>query len=58
MVYGALVHGGATSPANTYAIPAAFPLEAGASYYWRVRPRIQGDGAPVAWPGPWSFQAP
>ena len=58
MVYGALVHGGATSPANTYTIPAAFPLEHGVSYFWRVRPRVQGDGAPLAWPGPWTFRAP
>ncbi len=58
MVYGALVHGGATAPANTYNIPAAFPLERGINYHWRVRPRIQGDGTPLAWPSTWSFQSP
>ena len=36
-------------PPNSYAVPAAFPLEPGTPYFWRVRPRVQGDGAPVAW---------
>ena len=58
MVYWVLLHGGVTSPANTYAIPASFPLEAGTSYFWRVRPRIQGDGEPVAWSDGWSFSSP
>ena len=34
---------------NSYVVPAAFPLEAGEIYYWRVRPRIQGDGDPLPW---------
>ncbi len=42
-------HGGVTSPKNSYRIPAAYPLEPGVRYYWRVRPRVQGDGTPVAW---------
>ena len=55
MVYGVLIHGGVTTPRNTYAVPAAFPLEGDTTYYWRVRPRVQGDGAPVAWSVVWSF---
>ncbi|HLC30384.1 MAG TPA: hypothetical protein VJM51_06360 [Dehalococcoidia bacterium] len=55
MVYWVLLHGGVTNPPNSYAIPAAFPLEASTPYFWRVRPRIQGDGTPVAWSATWSF---
>ena len=57
-LYWELVHGGVTSPPNTYLIPEAFPLEAGATYHWRVRPRIQGDGEPVAWSETWTFGTP
>jgi len=48
-LYQELRHGGVTTPPNSYAVPAAFPLEPGTPYSWRVRPRVQGDGAPVAW---------
>ena len=48
-LYSEYVHGGASTPANSYVVPEAFPLEAGAFYYWRVRPRIQGDGDPLPW---------
>ncbi|GEM_PF-5701586 len=57
-LYGELRHGGVTSPPNSYTIPAAFPLEAGAAYYWRVRPRVQGDAAPLDWPASYSFKTP
>ncbi|MSQ15132.1 MAG: hypothetical protein EXR50_04630 [Dehalococcoidia bacterium] len=56
MVYGALIHGGASTPPNSYTVPSDFPLESGVKYYWRVRPRVQGDGAQVDWPQPSSFQ--
>jgi hypothetical protein len=55
MVYGALVHGGVTTPANSYTVPAAFPLQAGVTYSWRVRPRVQGDGRPAAWSPTFTF---
>ena len=55
-VYWELVHGGVT--ANSYTVPAAYPLEAGAQYHWRVRPRVQGDGIPVGWSATWMFNAP
>lgn len=41
-----LIHGGQTNPLNSYK---AAPLEPGTTYYWRVRPRIQGDGTPAEW---------
>ena len=57
-VYWELRHGGATSPPNSYTIPSDFPLIPGATYYWRVRPRIQGDGTPLPWTASWGFTAP
>ncbi len=57
-VYWELVHGGVSQPANTYKVRESFPLEPGATYFWRVRPRVQGDGAPVEWSQTWSFQTP
>ena len=58
MVYYQLIHGGMSSPANSYPVPSTFPLEPRTQYYWRVRPRIQGDGTPVAWSSPFRFQTP
>ncbi len=57
-LYSEYVHGGASTPANSYVVPEAFPLEAGAIYYWRVRPRIQGDGDPLPWSRTNVFQTP
>ncbi len=57
-LYSEYVHGGASTPPNSYVVPEAFPLEAGAIYYWRVRPRIQGDGDPLPWSRTYVFQAP
>ncbi len=57
-LYSEYVHGGASTPANSYVIPEAFPLEAGEIYYWRVRPRIQGDGDPLPWSATYVFLAP
>jgi len=57
-LYWELVHGGASSPANSYTISSKFPLEAGLTYYWRVRPRAQGDAAETAWSATFIFQAP
>lgn len=55
MIYSALLHGGATTPPNTYVVPSSAPLEPSTTYHWRVRPRVQGDGIPVAWPPAFSF---
>lgn len=54
-LYWNLVHGGVTSPPNSWTVPEQYPLKGGNIYYWRVRPRIQGDGTPVAWSKPLSF---
>ena len=57
-LYSEYVHGGASTPANSYVVPEAFPLEADTTYYWRVRPRIQGDGDPLPWSATYVFLAP
>lgn len=44
-VWWNLVHGGVSQPRSSWITP---PLPVG-TYYWRVRPRVQGDGLPVAW---------
>jgi len=56
MVYWELRHGGITNPTNSYTIPQSFPLKAGTTYYWRVRPRVQGDGVSVEWSPIWIFR--
>jgi len=48
-VYWNLVHGGQSQPLNSWGVPATAPLQANVRYNWRVRPRVQGDGTPVAW---------
>ncbi len=54
-VYWALIHGGVSSPVNSYVVPPGAPLKDSTPYYWRVRPRVQGDGKPVDWSQPFSF---
>ncbi len=56
IVYGEYKHGGVTSPFNSYSVPTGSPLENGITYYWRIRPRVQGDGAPVGWSTAFNFQ--
>src|SRR5207244_2498935 len=57
-LYFELRHAGVTQPPSSYTVPVAFPLETSSTYYWRVRPRVQGDGVPVAWSEVWSFRTP
>ncbi|MBI2886109.1 MAG: hypothetical protein HYY02_02750, partial [Chloroflexi bacterium] len=57
-LYWEFIHGGAATPLNSYTIPSRYPLEGKATYYWRVRPRIQGDGKPVDWSVVRSFRTP
>ena len=57
-VYWVLLHGGVSQPPMTYRVPDSFPLEPRTAYYWRVRPRIQGDGIPAAWSGLFRFTTP
>lgn len=55
-VYGNLVHGGTTEPLNSWTVPNELALERRAIYYWRIRPRVQGDGTAVDWSDTWSFK--
>ncbi|MBI4498706.1 MAG: hypothetical protein HY689_12500 [Chloroflexi bacterium] len=45
-VWWNLIHGGVSTPLNSWRTP---PLAPNTVYFWRVRPRVQGDGTPVAW---------
>ena len=51
-VWHNLVHGGATNPLNSFSLPL---LPRNKTIYWRVRPRVQGDGTPVQWSQTWRF---
>lgn len=57
-VYWELVHGGLTTPLNSYTVPEAYALQPATVYYWRVRPRVQGNGAGAAWSDAASFRTP
>jgi len=56
-VWWNLIHGGETNPPDSYHTPAQ--LQANATYYWRVRPRVQGDAplAGVTWSPTFHFVA-
>ena len=54
-LYWELIHGGQTDPLNSYQVRDQFALEPAAKYYWRVRPRVQGDGKPLAWSRNFTF---
>ncbi|MBI2885845.1 MAG: PD40 domain-containing protein [Chloroflexi bacterium] len=53
-VYWNVIHGGITKPLNSFTVPASHPLS-NRTNYWRVRPRIQGDGTPLPWSRTFSF---
>jgi hypothetical protein len=55
-LYDELIHGGLTRPPDSYAVPSQYQLEAGTQYYWRVRPRVQGDGVAATWSSVYSFR--
>jgi hypothetical protein len=57
-VYWNLVHGGQTTPLNSWTVPSGSKLDPNAVYYWRVRPRVQGDGIPPDWTTPRTFTTP
>lgn len=57
-LYWQLLHGDVVFPANAYTIPSSFLLESGTTYYWRLRPRVQGDGTPLPWTPAASFKTP
>lgn len=56
MVYTALLHGALSQPPRSYTVPAGAPLEENTTYYWQVRPRVQGDGVALAWGAVASFR--
>jgi len=56
-VFWNLVHGGESLPPRSWKVPSQFPLEP-IRHYWRVRPRVQGDGTPVEWSPAFSFRVP
>lgn len=47
-----LIHGGASALRNSVH---AINLPTGSTQYWRIRPRIQGDGNVLPWSRTWSF---
>jgi hypothetical protein len=51
-VWWNLVHGGVSTPAYSWTSP---KLPRWKPMYWRVRPRIQGDGMPLPWSSTWSL---
>ncbi|MCX6021559.1 MAG: hypothetical protein NTZ05_07485 [Chloroflexi bacterium] len=51
-VWWNLVHGGVTQPPNSWE---TLTLGSNLPYFWRVRPRIQGDGVPAPWGATWRF---
>ncbi|MCX6021567.1 MAG: hypothetical protein NTZ05_07525, partial [Chloroflexi bacterium] len=51
-VWWNLVHGGAAEPLNSWRAPT---LDAAATYYWRVRPRVQGGEPATEWGPTWRF---
>ena len=57
-LYWELRHGGMTTPMNSYTIPGQYPLEHAKNYFWRVRPRVQGDGIAVDWSAAAMFRTP
>ncbi|MCX6021067.1 MAG: hypothetical protein NTZ05_04945 [Chloroflexi bacterium] len=62
-VYWNLVHGGVTTPLNSWTVPPGVSLEKGKTYWWRVRQRVQATelGAEelgVGWTAPASFIVP
>ena len=52
-VWTNLVHAGVSARPSSWVTPV---LEHEATYYWRLRPRVQGDGTPVAWSQTFSFR--
>ncbi|MBM2826526.1 MAG: hypothetical protein HW403_590 [Dehalococcoidia bacterium] len=57
-VYWEMRHGGVTVPPNSYSVSTSSRLEPGATYYWRVRPRVQGDGTAIEWSRARRFMTP
>ena len=48
-VYWNIVDGRVTDPRNSWTLRAPAALEHNTGYFWRVRPRLQGDAGEAAW---------
>lgn len=57
-LYWETVHGGMSSPPNSYTVASRYPLDRSQTYYWRVRPAIPGGGQAVLWSSVWQFSTP
>ncbi len=59
-VFWEVRHGGESDPLDSYTVRPQFALEAATTYFWRVRPRVQGDAPQegVAWSQTLSFRTP
>ena len=53
-VFTNLVHAAEANPTRSWRVPPGFNLDP-TRYHWRVRPRVQGDGAPAPWSTPATF---
>ncbi len=55
-LYWETLHGGMTTPRNTYQISQRYPLEHAQNYFWRVRAAVPAAGSnPAPWGPVWSF---
>ncbi|MBI2887113.1 MAG: hypothetical protein HYY02_07880 [Chloroflexi bacterium] len=57
-LYWETVHGGLTTPRNSYTVRSKYPLQRGQVYYWRVRPAVALPSRPMGWSPTWSFRVP
>lgn len=54
-VYWETVHGGMTTPRNSYQVTGRYALEQGQNYFWRVRAAVPGGQREAPWGPTWSF---
>ena len=55
-VYWESIHGGLTTPKNSYHVSSKYHLELGQTYYWRLRPAIPQSTRQAGWSSTWSFR--
>lgn len=55
-VYWETVHGGMSTPRNSYQISERYPLQRGQNYFWRVRAAMPGSQREAPWGPTWSFR--
>ncbi|MCX6021940.1 MAG: hypothetical protein NTZ05_09470, partial [Chloroflexi bacterium] len=59
-VYTNYIHAGLSTPLSSWTVPDSAKLPSGTAYYWRVRPRLQGNNEnnPAPWSSNFNFQTP